>query len=223
MPLIHPFERDRLVYELATAPTYTWDSNAARYRSKATGRFVSEKAILADIERYNERAVSDAVGELTDRLIDGRLDLADWQRRMAREIKDSYVVNLQVGRGGVAQTGFSDYGRIGGRLRFQYQKLNDFAAEIQLGDLTEAQIRVRARMYAMAPRTAYFDGKTAAKIDGGYTHEARKLNPAEHCEDCITLAALGRQPIGTLPEPGDGSTACRTNDKCEKVYYKMVQ
>lgn len=203
------------------SPTYTFDPTAGRYRSKATGRFVSEKAILSDIERYNETVLADALEDLTKRMLDGRLDLASWQRQMAQEIKDSFIVNLQVGRGGKNATSFSDYGRAGNRLRFQYQRLNDFAAKIQLGDLTPAQIIANARMYGLAPRTAFFDGVTSAKYAAGYVEERRVLNPAEHCSDCIQLAGLGWQPIGSLPEPGDGSTVCLTNDKCTKQYRRF--
>lgn len=217
MPIILP--NPPVFYELAGALTFVWEAATARYRSKATGRFVAESTIRTDMERYNERAVADAIGDITNRLLDGRIDLATWQQRMAAEIKDAHIINLQVGRGGKAVTEFSDYGRAGARLRFQYRKLDDFAKEIQLGDLTEAQIRNRARMYALAPRTAYYDGLTAAKYAAGYIRERRVLNNAEHCQSCVTYAALGWQPIGSLPEPGVDSE-CLTSCKCEKQYEK---
>ena len=60
---------------------------------------------------------------------------------------------------------FSDYGRIGGRLNFEYRKLDQFAQEIALGTLSEAQIQARVQLYANGARTAFFDGHRAANVD----------------------------------------------------------
>jgi hypothetical protein len=72
-------------------------------------------------------------------------------------------------------------------------------------------------MYANKTRTAYYDGKVAAAKDAGLVEERRRLNPAEHCADCIGFANLGWQPIGSLPEPGEQSV-CRANCKCTKEF-----
>ena len=206
---------------------YIWETDNARYRDVSTGRFVSEATIETRIESYNDTVIADRVTQHTQGLVDGTTSLPDWQRAVAKELKDAYVVNLQVGRGGRKATTQSDYGRIGGRLAFEYGKLNGFAFEIAnrqydidgkliLGP-SDAQILARAKLYARGPRTAYFDGQTAGKEAAEYTEERRILNPAEHCEDCVAYEALGWQPIGTLPPPGVGSR-CQHNCRCEKKY-----
>lgn len=205
-----------VVYNLATGG-YRWDNDAARYRSKDTGRFVSESALRADLDRFNSQVVNTSLQDITDRMIDGRITLDKWQEQMAAELKDAWGVNVRVGRGGAAQMTAVDYGRYGGRLGYEYNRLNAFAVEIQMGTLTPAQIKARASLYANATRVGYWDGQTAAFRAAGFTEERRVLNPAEHCGDCIGYAAQGWQPLGSLPEPGTQSV-CQRNCRCTKEY-----
>lgn len=186
---------------------YVWNAN---------GRPVTIAKLERESANYTE-FVGDNMRFQTERLLDGRISLAQWQRNMAKEIKDAWRTQYALGRGGWEQMTQSDFGRMGGRLQFQYRRLNAFAEDIWRGDLSDAQIRARAKMYATANRTALFDGRTQAKIGASFIEERRILNPAEHCQDCIGYAALGWQPIGTLPEPGQQSV-CRANCKCTKEY-----
>lgn len=203
--------------ELA-AGGYRWEPESGRYRDLSTGRYVSEQAIARDIDRYNDTIVKERIRATTQQMLDGKLALQDWQTRMARELKDAYVVNVQIGRGGRNATQFSDYGRIGGRLQFEYRKLDEFAQQIKAGEAgSAAQVMARANQYAGGPRTAYFDGQQAAKEEAGLTEERRVLNPAEHCDDCVGYAAEGWKPIGWFPPPGTGS-ACGHNCRCTMEY-----
>ena len=202
--------------DLASRSGFVWERVTARYRDKATGRFVSESRLL-DLAESFTGFTQDNLARITDRMIAGKMSLSDWQKQFAQELKDSYVVNLQIGRGGRNVTTQADYGRIGQRLRSEYGYLNNFAREIASGELSPEQIKARVNQYAAGTRKAYYDGRTAAAKDGGFTEERRVLNPAEHCSDCLDYAGKGWQPIGTLPEPGE-SSQCRNNCKCEKEY-----
>jgi hypothetical protein len=206
----------RYLVDLAERVGFVWERTVARYRDKATGRFVSEFNLIKLQTDFTEYARSN-IGNITERLVSGNLDIGAWQKQFAQELKDAYVVNYQIARGGKNAMTQADYGRIGGRLKAEYKYLDNFAQEIASGKLTPEQIRARANQYVAGTRTAYYDGKTAAGSAAGFTEERRILNPAEHCEDCIGFAAQGWQPIGTLPEPGTGSR-CRHNCKCEKEY-----
>jgi len=205
---------DSRPFDLADGRGARWDASIARYRDRHTGRLVPERTARAQAEDLNQRFYRANMDRQTERLINGDINLQTWQDRMRREIKDAHITNMVVGRGGRQQVEFSDWGRVGQRLQMQYRFLDTFAQEIQQGNMTEAQIRARAVMYATAPRTAYFDGMTAAGQAAGHTEERRILNPAEHCDDCIGYAARGWVPVGTLPKPGQGSV-CLSNCKCE--------
>lgn len=206
----------RFLVDLASRAGFVWEKVTARYRDKATGRFISE-GVLVNLAESFTGFTQDNLTSITERMTTGKMSLADWQRQFAQELKDAYIVNVQIGRGGKNAMTQSDYGRIGQRLRGEYKYLNDFAKEIANGDLSAAQIQARVDQYAAGTRKAYYDGRTAACKAGGFTEERRILHPAEHCGDCLAYAGQGWQPIGTLPEPGEQSE-CRNNCKCEKEY-----
>ena len=202
---------------------FRWDTAAARYRDNRTGRFVAEQTIKNTFIELGEGTNSFAgysqrnMTNITQRYLDGRIDLRGWQKAMRNEIKDSHIVSATAGRGGRNAMTQADWGRTGARLRQQYGYLDNLAWERYNGTVSDAQMMNRAKMYAGNNRTAYFDGKTAAMKASEMTEERRVLNPAEHCADCIAYAGLGWQPIGTLPEPGQGS-ACLSNCKCNKEF-----
>jgi len=195
-----------------------WDYELASYVYKSTGKAVANSVMLSWADSYTV-VVKTRIGVLTEKFIDGSITLEQWQQRMAIEIKDGWIVSSNIGRGGREMMTQADWGRTGGRLQYEYSKLREFAEQINMGNLTDAEIMARAQLYANATRLGYWDGLTSAKMGVGFTHEQRFLNPAEHCEDCVMYADMGIQPIGSLPEPGEASQ-CGRNCKCTKVYYK---
>lgn len=194
-----------------------WDPSIARYRDKATGHLVSEAKVLKLTDKFIVKAVQTNIETNTQRMIDGKITLTDWQHRVAKDIKDANKVAILAGRGGKNAMEQSDWGRLGGRGTFQYSKLNNFAQEIFDGKLTPKQVMMRAKQYARSARTLYFDGQRAAKSAAGYAEEMRVLSPAEHCDDCPGLAGYWA-PVGTLP--AIGQTQCMTNCKCTMRYRK---
>jgi hypothetical protein len=198
---------------------FVWDSGISRYRDKSNGRLIAERDIISGIELFNTDVIKPNVNSITERFINGSIDLPTWQQQMARELKDGWLINSMAGRGGKNAMTPADYGRAGGRLAYEYRKLNEFAQRIKAGTLTPAQIRANAALYAAAPRTGYWDGQTAAMIAADYVAEQRFLGDTDHCETCIELANRGRQPIGSLPEPG---TVCEGKRRCgcTKRYFK---
>lgn len=74
---------------------------------------------------------------------------------MRQEIKDEYIRQYILGRGGREQMTSADWGSIGGDLAFQYRKLDEFTAQIEEGLISEAQAVARARMYTNSARQAF--------------------------------------------------------------------
>ncbi len=189
---------------------YIWNSN---------GRVVSTPKIQKELDKLTER-YSENIDRLSDRLTSGNLSIPQWQERMRREIKNLHRTQFIIGRGGRDQMTPSDWGKLGSDLRWvQYAHLDSFAIDIAEGNLSDAQIRARARMYANAVTKNFWAGKTKAMIAAGYVEEQRFLGVADHCDICRGFAAQGRVPIGTLPNPGEKCLGL-TNCKCEKKYYK---
>lgn len=212
-------------------PRYVYVANVGRFRDTATGRFISEQTVM-DImqDRIDDGfdRMESFLAEIVD--ADSEAALADWQQAMAIELRNMHYQMTLMGAGGISNVTPADYGRLGYTLREEYGYLQNFANDIAAGNLSEGQIRARMELYANKIWYSFWVAKTEAmKRSAGATHEARELDPqAEHCtthngkEGCVELAAKGIQPIGTLPNPGDGSTPCLSNDKCRKVYYRKL-
>jgi len=206
-----------LIRLLSDGGGFEWVPAAGRYRNKATGRWISEAAVRREAERYHDKIVTPRVDVLTRKMLSGQASLSDWQAAMRSELRESWKLTYTAGRGGRTAMTFSDYGKLGSRLRMEYRYLNNFAQEIKDGKLSEAEILRRAKLYAEGARTGYYDGLTAAMKIAEMVEERRILGPAEHCGDCLAYASQGWQPIGTLPEPGE-DCACGHNCKCTKEY-----
>ncbi len=205
------------VKELALRTGFVFVRGVGRYRNLASGQFVAEKSLQSVVESYADSYVRPALESTTEKFLRGEISLTSWQEQIARELKDAYVTVSAIGRGGRGSMGFSDWGRVGGHLRFEYRHLNTFAQEIKNGMLSAGQIRFRVGLYADGVKVVYWEGRRAAMVDAGYTQSRRVLHPAEHCEDCVGYASQGWVPIGTQPPPGLGSR-CLHECKCTEEF-----
>jgi hypothetical protein len=198
---------------------WKWNEAAGRYYNTETGRFLTRTRALEFVE-----ASIDASGNATDLLAsyvsDGLVSPADWHQLMKREIKDEYLRQGVLGKGGRAQMTQADWGSIGGQLKEQYGWLDKFAEQVATGDLSEATIRARSRMYIKSAREAYERAQATVAKGLGYDEEIWVLGIAEHCDDCVAFSEEGWQPIGYYPVPGQGQTQCLTNCACHKEYRK---
>ena len=96
----------------STVPKAVWyDKGAGGYiwEDSFGANLVDDAFILNRMDKYHA-AVGAQMQKQTERFIDGNITIDAWQERISRQLKDSYVVNLQLGRGGKAVTTFSDYG-----------------------------------------------------------------------------------------------------------------
>lgn len=196
------------------------------YRDTATGRIVAH----TQVREYVNEMIStsgDVQSTLAQLVSSGAISPADWRTAMRQEIKDNYVTQYLAGIGGRDVMKPADWGSIGGLVGDQYRYLENFYAQVAAGELSEAQIYARSRMYINSSRDAYERALGRASIAQGYTEHRWVMAPAEHCDDCIALASLGWIPItesfvspssGAATTPGAGDTLCLTNCKCHIEY-----
>ena len=196
---------------------WKWNEKAARYYDTDTGRFLSRSQALGYVEE-SIAATESAVDVLAGYVYDGMLSPGDWRLLMREEIKREYLREYMLGRGGRAQMTQADWGSIGGMLKEQYGYLDKFAE--QVGDMTEAAIRSRSKMYIRSAREAYERAKAQVAKQAGFDEEIWVLGVAEHCDDCWAFSQEGWQKLGYYPEPGAGHTQCLTNCACHKEYRK---
>lgn len=166
-------------------PEWVWLDSVQQYRDLETGRFLSGET-AREWGHLAADASENVISEMSNMLLDGRLNLRDWTLLMRDEIKDAHIQQYLLGRGGIEHMGQADWGSIGGMLSGQYRFLDRFAASIAAGEVTPGDIVRRALMYANAAREAYFRA------------HARALN------------------MPRLPDyPGSGNTVCLTNCRCD--------
>lgn len=205
-------------------PTYFWDPSVARFRDE-TGQFVANDTVQAYVDALliETSNIVDTLVEMT--VATGMLTPDDFEIRLREELKREYLRQYYLGIGGRVQMTQADYGSIGGSLAFQYRKLNDFIEDIASGELSEAQVRARARMYVNSARQAFEKAKLKSKTNAGYTHMRWVVNPAlENCVECLAFEDMGWQLIDDNPfdgcVPGSGCTVCLTNCGCYIEYAK---
>lgn len=136
---------------------------------------------------------------------------------MLREIKTVHVANAVTAKGGWVQMEQSDWGRVGQRIRVQYDYANKFASEIRYGkQKLDGRFLQRADMYGSAGRATFEAERRADREENGMTEERNRLHPAEHCSQCLEENTKGWVEIGTLVPIGE--RLCRVNDHCTLEY-----
>lgn len=162
---------------------FTWDRDLRRYRDADSGRFVRESAVRAARQGIIDRASAET-DVLAGQLASGDLSVEDWTLAMRDVVKRTTIDQYLLGRGGRNAMTQSDWGRIGYRLREQYGYLQRFAELVDAGQLSDAQIAARAKLYVSATWSTFDRAKASAWN--------------------IRLPA----------HPGDGSTKCKGNCRC---------
>lgn len=195
---------------------YQWDPSAARFRDLATGRYISRNQVrraVDDLVRKSQARITIA----SDQVRSGSITTSEWNAIMRQEIKRTHLTKEALVRGGWNQLTSADYGRVGAAVRDQYTYLDRFVAELESGSIrTDGEFMRRARSYVESARVAYYEALAEMLPALGYTEEKNKLNPAEHCSDCIDQRNLGWVRIGTcIPI---GRRKCRNSDQCEMLY-----
>lgn len=196
-------------------PRYRYNEDAGRY-TDANGRFVAKSRITGLINRQITRTRKEMLN-LGEQLQNGDIDLQEWRMAMIAEMKTLHVANAAAAKGGWAQMDQSDYGRAGGKLRFQIERLNRMASQIQYGTQPlDGRFMQRVQMYAQAGYGTYSETEREDMEERGMTEERRVRHASESCDDCIEYAQRGWVLIGTLPRIGDSQ--CLTHCQCEFEY-----
>jgi hypothetical protein len=180
------------------------------------GREVTTEDVLNVVDRRIEDAAK-TTRDLTAAMASGRITLAQWRESIAVELRRAHAQAYALGRGGWDRMTDADRAIVTARLRSEFGYLRQFAKDVQAGGLSEAQIRVRAEMYAHHVRVSLWEGTREAKGDAGKTQERRVMSQAEHCSDCEDMASEGWKPLNHFPPPGIDSQ-CMANCRCSMEF-----
>lgn len=202
---------------------YKWNPNANRYQW-VNGRsyFVSSKTVINWIESslQSTGAIADTLASMVYNL---QISPKDWNTLMRQHIKDETIRQYITAIGGRQNMNQSDWGKIGAMVKEQYGYFDGFYKLVQGGNLTEGQVRSRARMYINSAREAFEKAtqKVAIKWGADEVRWVRDLT-VENCPGCADYSALGWVKIkddkfkGNYP--GSGGTVCLTSCHCHLEY-----
>ena len=163
---------------------WAYDSRARRFRQQETGRFLSPSQQKDLRDRYIDARQQDA-RRYARQLAEVNVGLDGWLLAMRDLVREVYVTEALLGRGGRNAMTAGDYERLGPLISNQYDFLQSFAVEVGEGKLTQAQIGARSAMYVDSGSHAYEQARAAAH--GG-----------------LTLPAY----------PGDGQQTCLSSCRC---------
>jgi hypothetical protein len=165
------------------SPVYEYSEAAKRYRDTRTGRFLGKARMVALRDEFVDTQREKA-RDLARQLADKSLTLRQWEEAMRAHVRDTFLAEAMLGRGGRNAMDAASFGAVGNDLATQYGFLRQFTQDVAAGRLSEAQIGARAELYVNAATQSYERGRA-----GAYG---------------ISLPAY----------PADGSSVCKAQDRC---------
>ncbi|MBE9478879.1 MAG: hypothetical protein IMY80_02855 [Chloroflexi bacterium] len=197
-----------------------WDASNLRYVNSAGTVF--PQAQLRMMMTESIKLSSEYLNNISNQYTNGNITRTQFIDGMRRELKNEYIRQYMLGRGGYEQMTYADWGSVGGDLASQYRYIDGFADDLLAGDLTPGQIETRSGMYSNSAREAYSKGKDKVMRAWGADEESWYTTSGNSCVDCLDNEAAGWQEIGYFSFPGDGSTICLTACRCGKSYRNSV-
>ncbi|MEH2384911.1 MAG: hypothetical protein V7K14_03770 [Nostoc sp.] len=199
---------------------YQFDKQSHRYRDAETGRFVK----VAEVMRFVDQEVNRTEVRLKGHarlLVQNKIDVAEFQTRMALTLKESHLRVAAIGAGGVKQFTPSHYGKIGAQLKKQYKFLHGFGLDLADGKLTSEQAVRRAGSYAKSARTSFFQAEFTSRDK--YNFYVKRLLDVQsrHCGSCISYQRLTWTPVKDVIAPGV-DCECGGRCRCRLLYQKRT-
>jgi flagellar biosynthesis/type III secretory pathway chaperone len=197
----------------------TYDKRAGQFRG-SDGKFVKRASVLREIE-LSKKSLRERLDFLTQQLVNRKISLSEWQNRSMDVIKYANLRMMALASGGKRNLTNAHYGRLGAKLKPEWQRLKTFAEEIRSGNLTEKQIIARSRLYAQSASTAFYNAELLSKGLEGFKYAKRWLDVgAKHCTQCPNYSTNGLWvSLEQVILPGHECN-CRGNCKCQISYKK---
>jgi len=166
---------------------WLWDQAKTLFRKlRGTKTESIQRTSPARRDRLTNRVIeAGGTDGLVADLFARRIDHQQWTLQARQQIKDQFIAQYLLGRGGRAAMTQADWGRLGAMLKTQYGFLQRFEQDLIDGKLSEAQAKMRLRMY---------------------------LKAATQAHERALAIAKGIPPLPAYP--GDGKTICRANCQC---------
>lgn len=207
-------------------PGYIWNTKARYYKGIETKRPVRRQDILELLSSILS-VVEQRLGCYARSYYEGCLDADFFCAIVTRELSNLHFQVRALGLGGFDNLTPSDVTRIEFRLRDDLNRFLSLISSIVAAGVvvTLAQLLGRIHMYIGSARIEFWEAERSIRRPSSSEMviiERRVLTPSEHCDDCISLYNRGWCIQGELPVPGDGSTACMSNDRCLLISQEVL-
>lgn len=193
-------------------PGYVW-SDGKYYTLNPNGRRgkpISELSFIENLRQIHE-AQAEVLGELVEGYYEGDLSLVTVEKATKAELKSLHLSMAALAVGGWENVSSSVATRTERDLRKEYQYLAAFMLLITTGELKRDAAVGRARLYADGGYGTFWRESTILQRLLGRSQELLIPQPGA-CRQCLSLAALGWQPLGTYTIP------VHVNCRCGKEY-----
>lgn len=176
--------------------------------------------------KLRERAVAEVQAQtkaelkaVMERYARGKITLDTFRSLAEQTLRRGALAAAIIGTRGVGNLTENVLTAVQRQLSAQFEQLDGFINELSTRELIQRD-RARFLMYANKIHTIsqtatrqftidmYGDNNSTNELE-----ERRFLGGAEHCDDCIELAAEGWVPAGSLPPIGTG-TVCGDSCRC---------
>jgi hypothetical protein len=142
---------------------WVWSTEAHRYRSTVTGRFLSPTTDAALRAEFVE-ARKVAITNLGKGLGDGSLTVNEFRRAFRDEIESLNGVEYMFGRGGRKAMTQEDRHALSALIGREWAHADNFVIQAAAGGLTPRQIEARAAQYAAAGHKSAEHGRMASYV-----------------------------------------------------------
>jgi len=198
---------------------WSYDRVTGRYRDER-GRFLGKAAVERIVDGRIDK-LEQSLKRFTRMLADGSITIDQWQGSVREAIKTAHIQAAIIGNGGRSGMGSAEYGLVGQKLRQEYAYLQNFANDLLGQRISKPMALARIGLYAQSVRGSYWQGSEIRQKGQGYSLMQRILDPqAQHCQDCLSYAARGIVPIGSLPLPGQ-RCECKARCRCTVRYFRQ--
>ena len=145
--------------------TSNWEWSRSKRRYLENGRAVPEKRIRKGVRTAVDNG-KNQIGSLTQELVDGKINLAEWDVRMREQIRAGHRAMIKLANGGELSP--QNRGKLGSIVREQFKYLDAFRSQLETGDVAMSKrVVARARMYGQAFLSTYENAIVARERRAG--------------------------------------------------------
>jgi hypothetical protein len=201
---------------MAEPSQFVYDPRSRRYRNISSGRFISSNQVRSAVDIIIDKEAQNFRG-VAQQLLDGNINLAEFQLQMAANVKRLHVAMALAANGGINNTSPGDLGFIANLIKEQHKFLRGMAKDIKSGKQPlDGTLLARVALYAESARGTHEAVRERAARIGGQTQQKSILGIADHCSECVSEAKKGWSPIGSLIPIGE--RICKASCHCSMDY-----